>query len=105
MKIIEKELWNTLYGIPLFAHPGIAGSDAKMQNVRPTATQDGIPGSAPRWLNSWAVDSLPWGRAAPPACPHRISHAILTDSGMFLGVGSAPRAGALHRGRLHRRTT
>ncbi|MBK7821783.1 MAG: ABC transporter family substrate-binding protein [Tessaracoccus sp.] len=52
VKIIEKELWNTLYGIPLFAHPGIAGSDAKMQNVRPTATQDGISWNAPQWLNS-----------------------------------------------------
>ncbi|MFT3887470.1 MAG: ABC transporter substrate-binding protein [Arachnia sp.] len=51
-KVIEKELWDTLFGIPLYAHPGIAGYDAKMLNVRPTAAQSGLSWNAPQWLNS-----------------------------------------------------
>lgn len=51
-KIIERELWDTLFGIPLYAHPGIAGTDANLQNVRPTATQNGLWWNAQQWLNS-----------------------------------------------------
>lgn len=51
-KIIEKELWDTLFGLPIYAHPGITGSDAKMTNVRPTAGQDGISWNASQWQNS-----------------------------------------------------
>lgn len=51
-KIIERELWDNLFGIPLYAHPGIAGSDAKMLNVRPTAAQSGLSWNSPQWANS-----------------------------------------------------
>ncbi len=50
VKIIEKELWNDLFGIPLYAHPGVAAHDATIANVRPTATQDGISWNAPQWV-------------------------------------------------------
>ena len=48
-KEIEKLLWDTLYGIPLFAHPKTAAWDAELSNVRPTTTQDGISWNAPQW--------------------------------------------------------
>ena len=51
-KIIERELWDNLFGIPLYAHPGIAGSDSKMLNVRPTAAQSGLSWNSPQWVNS-----------------------------------------------------
>ncbi len=49
-KVIEKELWDTLFGLPLFAHPGVTGYDAKLQNVRPTATQSQISWNAFQWV-------------------------------------------------------
>ncbi|MDO5676101.1 MAG: ABC transporter substrate-binding protein [Propionibacteriaceae bacterium] len=51
-KKIEKALWDSLYGIPLYAHPGIAAYDSNLQNVRATSTQDQISWNAPQWLNS-----------------------------------------------------
>ena len=51
-KEIEKLLWDTLYGIPLFAHPDIMAYDSNMKNVRGTATQDGISWNAPQWQNA-----------------------------------------------------
>ncbi len=51
-KIIEKELWDTLFGLPLFAHPGLSAADAKVQNIRPTSTQDQIVWNAPQWVMS-----------------------------------------------------
>ncbi|HJE52567.1 MAG TPA: ABC transporter family substrate-binding protein [Tessaracoccus flavescens] len=51
-KEIEKALWDTLFGIPVFAHPGIAASDANLKNVRATATQDQVSWNAPQWQNS-----------------------------------------------------
>lgn len=48
--IIEKELWDTLYGIPLYAHPGVTGADSKLQNVRPTATQSQVAWNASQWV-------------------------------------------------------
>jgi peptide/nickel transport system substrate-binding protein len=50
VKVIETELWNDLFGIPLYAHPGVAANDATLTNVRPTATQDQISWNAPQWL-------------------------------------------------------
>lgn len=47
---IEKELWDTLFGIPLYAHPGVVGADAKLQNVRPTATQSQVSWNAHQWV-------------------------------------------------------
>jgi len=49
-KIIEKELWDTLFGIPLFAHPGVVAHTAGMENIRHTATQSGVAWNAEQWL-------------------------------------------------------
>lgn len=49
-KIIEKELWDTLFGIPVFAHPGVIAYTAGMENVRHTATQNGVAWNAEQWL-------------------------------------------------------
>lgn len=51
-KIIEKELWDTLFGIPVFAHPGLSASSSNVQNVRGTATQDKVVWNAPQWVLS-----------------------------------------------------
>lgn len=51
-KVIEKELWDTLYGIPLFAHPGLSASASNVQNVIPTSTQDQVVWNAPQWVLS-----------------------------------------------------
>ncbi|MEG3615673.1 ABC transporter substrate-binding protein [Isoptericola haloaureus] len=48
-KVIESELWDTLYGIPLFAHPGVVAHSADLENVRFTAAQDGIVWNAEQW--------------------------------------------------------
>ena len=51
-KIIEKELWDTLFGIPVFAAPGLSASSSNVQNVRSTATQDQVVWNAPQWVLS-----------------------------------------------------
>ncbi len=48
-KKIEKLLWDDLYGIPVFAHPGLSASGSDVQNVRHTATQGGIVWNAEQW--------------------------------------------------------
>ena len=48
-KIIEKELWNDLYNIPLFAHPGIAAYTDGLKNVERTVVQTGISWNAEQW--------------------------------------------------------
>ncbi|AIE82638.1 MULTISPECIES: ABC transporter substrate-binding protein [Actinotignum] len=50
-KVIEKELWNDLFGIPLFTHPGIAAYTTGMENVERNVTQSGIAWNAEKW--SW----------------------------------------------------
>ena len=50
VKVIEKLLWDDLFGIPLYAHPGVAAWDARLQNVRPTAAQNGISWNASQWV-------------------------------------------------------
>ncbi|WNB85025.1 ABC transporter substrate-binding protein [Cellulomonas sp. ATA003] len=52
VKIIEKQLWDTLYGIPVFAHPGLIAADSTIQNVRKTAGQDGAPWNAEQWVRA-----------------------------------------------------
>lgn len=49
-KIIEKELWDTLYGLPIYAHPGVVGADASLENIRPTATQSQVSWNAFQWV-------------------------------------------------------
>ena len=48
--ILERALWENLHGIPLFAHPGIVGYDASIQNVRATATQTQVVWNAEQWV-------------------------------------------------------
>ncbi len=50
VKVIEKLLWDNLFGIPLYAHPGVAAYDANLENVRPSAAQDGISWNASQWV-------------------------------------------------------
>ena len=47
--IIEKQLWDTLFGIPLFAHPGVIASSSSVQNVQNTASQSGVMWNAEQW--------------------------------------------------------
>ncbi|GAA5227229.1 ABC transporter family substrate-binding protein [Paeniglutamicibacter antarcticus] len=51
-KKIEKLLWDNLFGIPLFAHPGLSASSADIQNVRHTATQSQIVWNAEQWVRA-----------------------------------------------------
>jgi peptide/nickel transport system substrate-binding protein len=52
VKIIEKELWDTLYGIPLFAHPGVGAFSSSLENVRDTAAQSGIIWNSEQWARA-----------------------------------------------------
>lgn len=47
--VIEKELWDTLFGIPLYAHPSVVAYSSNLENVRPTSTQDGVSWNAFQW--------------------------------------------------------
>ncbi len=49
-KIIEKELWDTLFGIPLYTHPGIAAYSTGVENVERNITQSGIMWNAEKWV-------------------------------------------------------
>ncbi len=51
-KKIEKLLWDDLFGIPVFAHPGLSASSSDIQNVRHTATQSGIVWNAEQWVRA-----------------------------------------------------
>ncbi|MCH8559780.1 ABC transporter substrate-binding protein [Nesterenkonia sp. LB17] len=46
---IEQELWGDLFGIPLYVHPQLSGSDITISNVRDTASQDQIMWNAEQW--------------------------------------------------------
>ena len=46
---VEKLLWEDLYNIPLYVHPGIAANSANVANIRPTAVQTGIVWNASQW--------------------------------------------------------
>ena len=50
--IIEKQLWDTLFGIPLFAHPGVIASSSSLENVRNTAAQSGVVWNAEQWARA-----------------------------------------------------
>ncbi|XKH53715.1 ABC transporter family substrate-binding protein [Citricoccus nitrophenolicus] len=49
VKVIEKLLWDDLFGVPLYAHPGIVAHSADIANVRNTATQTGAVWNAEQW--------------------------------------------------------
>ncbi|RRD06684.1 ABC transporter family substrate-binding protein [Arachnia propionica] len=48
-KVLEKELWDTLFGLPLYAHPGVMAYDARIGNVRSTATQNHVVWNGEQW--------------------------------------------------------
>lgn len=48
-KIAEKELWDDMFGIPLFLHPGVDASSSDIKYVTHTMTQDGITWNADQW--------------------------------------------------------
>ncbi|MFJ3408236.1 ABC transporter substrate-binding protein [Promicromonospora sp. NPDC090134] len=50
--IIEKQLWDTLFGIPLFAHPGVIASSSSLENVRNTAAQSGVVWNSEQWARA-----------------------------------------------------
>ncbi len=52
IKVIETLLWDNLFGIPVFAHPGVTAYTAGLDNVRQTATQDQAVWNASQW--AWA---------------------------------------------------
>lgn len=52
VKIIEKHLWDDLFGIPVFAHPNVSAYDSKLGNVRQSAAQSGIMWNAEQWVRS-----------------------------------------------------
>ena len=49
LKIIEKAEWDTLFNIPLYAHPGVTAWKNKVKNVRPTSTQTLTSWNAYQW--------------------------------------------------------
>jgi peptide/nickel transport system substrate-binding protein len=52
IKIIEKQLWDTLFGIPVFAHPGVGAYSSSLSNVRDTAAQSGIIWNSEQWARA-----------------------------------------------------
>lgn len=50
LPIIEKNLWDDLHGIPIFAHPGVVGYEDSIQNVIFTSTQDQVVWNAEQWV-------------------------------------------------------
>jgi peptide/nickel transport system substrate-binding protein len=51
-KVIEKLLWDDLFGIPVFAHPGVNAYNSNLQNVRKTSTQSTIVWNAEQWYRA-----------------------------------------------------
>lgn len=51
-KVIEKLLWDTLYGIPVFAHPGVDAASSAIEGVERTSTQSGISWNAYAWTRA-----------------------------------------------------
>jgi peptide/nickel transport system substrate-binding protein len=51
-KKIESVLWSELYGIPLFAHPGVVGYDASLENVYFNSTQTQVAWNAEQWVRA-----------------------------------------------------
>ncbi len=49
VKEAEKALWDNLYGIPIFQHPGMRAADPKIANIAHTVTQSGITWNADQW--------------------------------------------------------
>lgn len=52
VKVIEKLLWDDLFGIPLFAHPGVDAASSGVDGVERTTTQSGISWNAYAWSSA-----------------------------------------------------
>ncbi|MFS0867095.1 ABC transporter substrate-binding protein [Microbacterium sp. 179-B 1A2 NHS] len=51
-KVIEELLWNDLFGIPIFAHPGVDAASSNIEGVERTTTQSGISWNAYAWSSA-----------------------------------------------------
>ena len=51
-KVIEQLLWSDLFGIPVFAHPGVDAASASIDGVERTTTQSGISWNAYAWSSA-----------------------------------------------------
>ena len=51
-KVIEKLLWDTLYGVPVFAHPGVVGYNSAIENVAFNSTQTQVVWNAEQWVRA-----------------------------------------------------
>jgi peptide/nickel transport system substrate-binding protein len=49
---IERQLWDTVFSIPLFVHPGIDAYRSEVAGVRPTVAEPGAAWSADRWTRT-----------------------------------------------------
>ena len=47
--IIEKELWDTLFSIPLYSNPGVVAWNRKIRNIRVAAGQSTVSWNAYQW--------------------------------------------------------
>ena len=52
VKVIEKLLWDDLFGIPVFAHPGVVAYNSSLQNVRDSAAQSTVVWNAEQWVRA-----------------------------------------------------
>jgi len=52
VKVIEKLLWDDLFGIPIFAHPGVDAASSDVDGVERTTTQSGISWNAFAWSSA-----------------------------------------------------
>jgi peptide/nickel transport system substrate-binding protein len=51
-KVIEKLLWDNLYGIPIFSHPGLVAHESSIENIFFNSTQTGTAWNAEQWVRS-----------------------------------------------------
>lgn len=52
LKVIEKLLWEDLYGIPLFAHPGVVAYSSTLADVRRTSAKSTVAWNAEQWARA-----------------------------------------------------
>jgi len=51
-KEIERLLWDDLFNVPIFAHPGVVGYDARLENVIFNSTQTQVAWNAEQWVRA-----------------------------------------------------